>query len=51
MHQRTTVTAPAQEKVTGRSAGYGFVKYKDRAAAEAALTTLHGKALLGQVGD
>ncbi len=37
-----------QDKGTGGSAGYGFVKFQDRGNAEAALKALNGKAYLGQ---
>jgi RNA recognition motif-containing protein len=37
-----------QDKITGNSAGYGFVKFWDRSFAESALQALNGKVYLGQ---
>mmetsp|Transcript_39058 Transcript_39058/g.86881 ORF Transcript_39058/g.86881 Transcript_39058/m.86881 type:complete len:464 (+) Transcript_39058:198-1589(+) len=37
-----------KDKTTNTSAGYGFVKFMDRRAAEAALQALNGKGYLGQ---
>ena len=36
-----------QDKSTGTSAGYGFVRFSDRKCAEAALQALNGKGYLG----
>ena len=36
-----------QDKTSGSSAGYGFVKFRDRPTAESALQALNGKAYLG----
>jgi nucleolysin TIA-1/TIAR len=38
-----------KDKVTGMSAGYGFVKFYEHPVAEAALTAVNGKLLYGQV--
>ncbi|GAX72652.1 hypothetical protein CEUSTIGMA_g108.t1 [Chlamydomonas eustigma] len=37
-----------KDKITGNSAGYGFVKFWDRSFAESALQALNGKMYLGQ---
>lgn len=38
-----------KDKLTGLSAGYGFVRYQDPRAAEMALQSLNGRVLHGQV--
>jgi len=38
-----------KDKLTGLSAGYGFVQYSDPRAAEMALQSLNGRVLHGQV--
>ena len=38
-----------KDKLTGLSAGYGFVQYLDHRAAEMALQSLNGRVLHGQV--
>ena len=47
MNSRINTTHP-QDKGSGSSAGYGFVKFADRCVAEAALQALNGKNYLGQ---
>lgn len=38
-----------KDKVTGLSAGYGFVKFLDHRVADLALQTINGRVLYGQV--
>ena len=38
-----------KDKVTGMSAGYGFVKFLDHRVADLALQTINGRVLYGQV--
>ena len=38
----------SQDKATGASAGYGFVKFTDKKKAEAALQALNGQVYLGE---
>lgn len=42
------VYAPKQDKTTGTSAGYGFVKYYEPRSAQIALQTLAGKVIYGR---
>ena len=39
----------SQDKVTGMSAGYGFIKFLDHRAADLALQSINGRVLYGQV--
>ena len=38
-----------KDKVTGMSAGYGFVKFSDHRAADLAMASINGRVLYGQV--
>ena len=38
-----------KDKVTGMSAGYGFIKFLDHRAADLALQSINGRVLYGQV--
>ena len=40
-----------KDKVTGMSAGYGFIKFLDHRAADLALQSINGRVLYGQVSD